>query len=59
MAIIENVMSVVMLGGSIWVLLYPLPRARREHDGFGIVCSLLTALVGLVGWLFLGGTHAH
>ena len=50
----QSVLSIVMLGASIWVLLFLLPKARREHDRFGVLCSLLTALVGLVGWLFLG-----
>lgn len=50
----QIVLSVVALGGSIWVLLYLLPKARRERDRFGILCSLLTALVGLIGWLLLG-----
>jgi hypothetical protein len=60
MTSVENVISIVMLGGSIWVLLFLLPKARREHDTFAIICSLLTALVGLIGWLFIGvGTHSR
>lgn len=50
----QFVVSVLMLGSSIWVLLFLLPKARREGDKFAVICSLLTALVGLIGWLFLG-----
>jgi cyanate permease len=52
----ESVLSIVMLGAAIWVFLFPIPKARREHDRFGVVCSLLIALVGLVGWLLLGAS---
>ncbi|MCX6542819.1 MAG: hypothetical protein NTV05_00185 [Acidobacteria bacterium] len=50
----QIVLSVVMLGGSISALLFLLPKARRQHDSFGIICSVLAALTGLFGWLFLG-----
>ena len=46
--------SILMLGGAIWSILFLLPKARREQDTFGIICSLLMALVGLLGWLFIG-----
>ena len=51
---VESALSVVLLGASIWALTFLLPKARREHDRFGMVCSLLTALVGLIGWLYIG-----
>ena len=51
---IQIAISIFMLGGAIWSVLFLLPKARRARDTFGIVCSLLVALVGLVGWLFIG-----
>lgn len=51
---LESVASVLMLGGGIRALRFLLPRARREGDGFGAVCSVLTALVCLFGFLFIG-----
>jgi hypothetical protein len=54
MSAFESIASVLMLGGCIWVLRFLLPRARRGGDGFGVVCSLLTALVCLFGFLFIG-----
>jgi len=54
MSRIDAGLSVFLLGASIWSLLFLLPRARREDDRFGVVCSLLAALLGLVGWLFIG-----
>jgi thiol:disulfide interchange protein len=60
MTTIEGALSVVMLGAFIWVLMFLLPKARREHDRFGIVCSLLAALVALIGWLYIGiGTRSR
>jgi hypothetical protein len=57
---VETLLSVVMLGGAIWALVFLLPRARREHSVFGIVCSLLTALAAFIGFLFIGiGTHSR
>jgi hypothetical protein len=49
-----GVVSLLMLGGCLWALRFLLPRAKREGDGFGVVCSLLTALVCLFGFLFIG-----
>jgi hypothetical protein len=51
---IQDAISILMLGSAIWSVLFLLPRARREQDTFGVVCSLLAALIGLVGWLFFG-----
>lgn len=51
---VQIAVSALMLGGAIWSILFLLPKARREEDTFGIVCSLLAALVGLAGWLFIG-----
>jgi hypothetical protein len=51
---LQIAVSIVLLGGAIWSLLFLLPKARRERDAFGIICALLMALVGLFGWLFIG-----
>jgi hypothetical protein len=51
---VQLAISIFMLGGAIWSVLFLLPRARRDQDTFGIVCSLLAALFGLAGWLFIG-----
>ena len=50
----QIVLSVLLLGGFLWAVGFLLPKARREHDPFGIVCSLLLALLTLFGWLFFG-----
>jgi hypothetical protein len=54
MSTTEHVVSVLMLGAAIWALQYLLPRARREHDGFGIACAVAMALLGLFAWLLFG-----
>jgi hypothetical protein len=50
----DHALSLIMLAGFIWAVTYPLPKASRERDGFGVTCSLLMALVALVGWLLVG-----
>ena len=54
MTTIESVLSFVMLTGFIWVVGYQLPKAKREHDRFAVVCSLFTAFIALIGWLLIG-----
>jgi hypothetical protein len=57
---IDSVLSVLMLGAFIWVVTFLLPKAKREHDRFGVICSVLAALVALIGWLLIGsGTRSR
>src|SRR5512140_913385 len=51
---VEDFLSLVLLGGFLWVLAFLLPKARRERDVFGVVCALLAALLALAGWLLIG-----
>jgi hypothetical protein len=56
----DSWLSAFMLGSFIWVVTFLLPRARREDDRFGVICSLLAALLALVGWLVIGtGTRSR
>jgi hypothetical protein len=50
----QYAVSVLMLGAFIWTLTSLLPKARRGHEAFGVTCSLMIALVALLGWLLLG-----
>ncbi len=60
MTSVDSVMSIVLLSASIWSVGFLLPKARREHDAFAFICSLLTALVSFLGWLLLGvGTYSR
>lgn len=54
MRLLETALSVATLGAFLWVVFYQLPKARREHDRFALICSILTALLTLFGWLFFG-----
>jgi hypothetical protein len=57
---VEAVLSPALLAMFLWELVYRLPKACRERDRFGILFSLLTGLVALFGWLFIGiGTRAR
>ena len=57
---IESALSIMMLGGFIWAVRFLLPKAKREHDTFGVICALLTALAALIGWLLIGtGTRSR
>jgi hypothetical protein len=51
---VEAGLSAALLAMFLWELAYRLPKACRERDRFGIVFSLLTCLVALFGWLFIG-----
>jgi drug/metabolite transporter (DMT)-like permease len=60
MTTIESVLSLLMLSGFIWVVGFLLPRARREHSRFAVICSLIAALAALIGWLFISvGTRSR
>jgi len=48
-------LATALLGAAIWVAVFLLPKARREQDTFGTVCSILALLAAVFGWLFLGG----
>jgi hypothetical protein len=51
---VEVALSVALLAMFLWELAYRLPKACRDRDRFGVVFSLLTCLVALFGWLFIG-----
>lgn len=51
---IDSALSVFMLGAFIWAVAFLLPQAVHEQDRFGVTCSLLAALLALIGWLFIG-----
>jgi len=50
----ETVLSVAMLGGIIWVVRDLLPRAVKDRGAFALTCAVLTALLALLAWLFIG-----
>jgi hypothetical protein len=54
----ETAAQIAALGVVVWVFNYQLPKARREHDTFAVICSLLTALVALA-FVLVGGIVLH
>jgi hypothetical protein len=49
----ETLLSASALAAFGWIVLFLIPRARREHEPFALTCSLLAALAAVVGlWLF-------
>ena len=50
----DTALSVALLAMFLWEVGYRLPKAHRDGDRFGVVFSLLTCLVALFGWLFIG-----
>jgi hypothetical protein len=54
----EAVLSGVMLTAFVWASTFLIPNAIRERNGFGVLCSVLVALIGLLGWLLIGA-HAR
>ena len=54
LATVESVVSFVMLTEFIWVAAFLLPKARREHDRFGIIAAIVAAALALIAWLLMG-----
>ena len=49
----ETLLSVVTLAVFGWIVIFLIPKARREREAFALTCSVLAALVALVCvWLF-------
>jgi hypothetical protein len=46
--------QVAALGMFLWSVTQRLPRASREGDTFGIVCTAITGLLALALFLFVG-----
>jgi hypothetical protein len=60
MTTLESTLSIEMLAGFIWSVAFLLPKARREHDRVGLICSVVVALIALGAWLFIGvGTRSR
>ena len=53
-----TILSVAALTAFGWIVAFLIPKARREHEAFALTCSVLAALVALVGvWLFATGVR--
>jgi hypothetical protein len=50
----EAMFSVAMLGGFIWAVRVMLPKAMKEQDTLALSAALLTAVLTLLAWLFVG-----
>jgi hypothetical protein len=60
MTTLQDVLSLSFLSGFIWAVGFAVPRALRERNRFGTICSLLTGGVALIGWLLLAApTHSR
>jgi hypothetical protein len=49
-----DVVAWLMLTVFIWAAGFLVPRATRERNRFGLICSLMTALIALASWLLIG-----
>jgi hypothetical protein len=58
MTTLQDVLSWSMLSWLIWAVGFGVPKALREHNRFGAICSLLTGGIALIGWLLLA-TRTH
>lgn len=52
--IVETVFSVSALGAFIWVVRDLVPKAVRERDAFALGCAVLTAVLVLLAYLWVG-----
>jgi hypothetical protein len=53
MTTLQDVLSLSMLSGLLWAAGFAVPKALREHNKFGAICSLLAGGIALTGWLLL------
>jgi hypothetical protein len=53
-SLVENILSLLLLGSFIWCVQTLIPRATRERDTLAIVCAAAAALVAFLAWLLLG-----
>jgi hypothetical protein len=51
---VEAFFSVALLAAGLWAAGVLVPLARRNRDGFGIVCALAGALIAFAAWLLIG-----
>jgi hypothetical protein len=51
---VEAFFSVVLLAAGLWAAGVLAPMARRNHDGFGMVCAIAGAVIALAAWLLIG-----
>ena len=54
MAASQDLASIILLALFIVILRVEVPRARRNGEWFLVACSILTALVALLGWMLVG-----
>jgi hypothetical protein len=60
MTTLQDVLSLSFLSGLIWAVGFAVPKALRERNRFGAICSLLTGGIALIGWLLLAApTHSR
>ena len=56
---LETVLSVARLGGFMWTVRFPLPKALKEDDPFALTRAVLTTVLALLMWLLTGvGTQS-
>ena len=51
---LQTLVSVAMLAAFIWAVGCLLPKALREHDGLALTAAILTAILALFLWLWVG-----
>jgi hypothetical protein len=51
---VETILSIATLSSFIWAIRFLVPRAIKAGDGMAVLCSVLTAILGLLLWLMIG-----
>jgi hypothetical protein len=51
---VQMLLSIAMLGAFIWAMSFLLPRAIRQRDGLALTSAILTAVLALFAWLWVG-----
>ena len=52
---VHLLLSVALLAAFIWAVSFLLPKAIRQRDVLALTSAILTAILALFAWLWLGG----
>jgi hypothetical protein len=47
-------LSVAMLGGSLWAMVFLIPKAIQEQDALALTSAVMFAVLAVIAWLWVG-----
>jgi hypothetical protein len=53
-AALEMALSVAMLGGFLWAMVFLIPTAIKEQDPLTLTSAVMFAALAVIAWLWIG-----